>query len=183
MPAPGLPDGLAKAGRYQRDVYRDRFGLPPRIGEVPRHGRRGKAWPRWIWDCGVMIGEGLDRGLPAGPVLLPRKTGRKSVWHDLHSHHMPVLRRRAVASSRCPDGRGGATIAGDHRHPANHGRLCSKGAALGQTLSLEGPAAASEIDGRRASLAARSIRWLRGSATSSPATDRTPSPSTSRASC
>jgi assimilatory nitrate reductase catalytic subunit len=36
-----------------------------------------------------------------------------------------------------PDGRGGATIAGDGEHPANFGRLCSKGAALGETLGLE----------------------------------------------
>ncbi len=31
----------------------------------------------------------------------------------------------------------GATIAGDPRHPANFGRLCSKGTALGETLSLD----------------------------------------------
>jgi len=37
-----------------------------------------------------------------------------------------------------PDGRGGAAIAGDPAHPANFGRLCSKGAALGETLGLEG---------------------------------------------
>ena len=36
-----------------------------------------------------------------------------------------------------PDGHGGATIAGDPAHPANFGRLCSKGAALGETLGLE----------------------------------------------
>ena len=36
-----------------------------------------------------------------------------------------------------PDGRGGATIAGDPEHPANFGRLCSKGSALGETLGLE----------------------------------------------
>ncbi len=35
-----------------------------------------------------------------------------------------------------PDGQGGATIAGDPFHPANHGKLCSKGAALGETLGL-----------------------------------------------
>jgi assimilatory nitrate reductase catalytic subunit len=35
-----------------------------------------------------------------------------------------------------PDGQGGATIAGDSEHPANFGRLCSKGAALGETLGL-----------------------------------------------
>ena len=35
-----------------------------------------------------------------------------------------------------PDGRGGAMIAGDPEHPANFGRLCSKGSALGETLAL-----------------------------------------------
>src|SRR5450755_4038703 len=37
-----------------------------------------------------------------------------------------------------PDGNGGAAIAGDPEHPANLGRLCSKGSALGETLGLEG---------------------------------------------
>ncbi|MBR1196685.1 molybdopterin-dependent oxidoreductase [Bradyrhizobium sp. AUGA SZCCT0240] len=36
-----------------------------------------------------------------------------------------------------PDGRGGASISGDPEHPANFGRLCSKGSALGETLGLE----------------------------------------------
>jgi assimilatory nitrate reductase catalytic subunit len=36
-----------------------------------------------------------------------------------------------------PDGKGGALIAGDPEHPANFGRLCSKGSALGETLGLE----------------------------------------------
>jgi assimilatory nitrate reductase catalytic subunit len=36
-----------------------------------------------------------------------------------------------------PDGNGGAAIAGDPEHPANLGRLCSKGSALGETLGLE----------------------------------------------
>jgi assimilatory nitrate reductase catalytic subunit len=35
-----------------------------------------------------------------------------------------------------PDGRGGADIAGDPAHPANLGRICSKGSALGETLGL-----------------------------------------------
>jgi assimilatory nitrate reductase catalytic subunit len=35
-----------------------------------------------------------------------------------------------------PDGLGGAAIAGDAEHPANRGRLCSKGSALGETLGL-----------------------------------------------
>ena len=36
-----------------------------------------------------------------------------------------------------PDGRGGVAIAGDGEHPANFGRLCSKGSALGETVGLE----------------------------------------------
>jgi len=35
-----------------------------------------------------------------------------------------------------PDGKGGASVAGDPEHPANFGRLCSKGSALGETLDL-----------------------------------------------
>jgi assimilatory nitrate reductase catalytic subunit len=36
-----------------------------------------------------------------------------------------------------PDGQGGAAISGDPEHPANFGRLCSKGSALGETLGLK----------------------------------------------
>ena len=36
-----------------------------------------------------------------------------------------------------PDGKGGAAVKGDPDHPANAGRLCSKGSALGETLALE----------------------------------------------
>jgi len=50
-----------------------------------------------------------------------------------------------------PDGRGGAEIAGDKDHPANRGRICSKGAALGETLSLEDRLLHPEIDGQRVS--------------------------------
>src|SRR5262249_38224514 len=32
----------------------------------------------------------------------------------------------------------GAVISGDPEHPANFGRLCSKGAALGETIGLDG---------------------------------------------
>ncbi len=49
-----------------------------------------------------------------------------------------------------PDGRGGAAIAGDPDHPANLGRLCSKGTALGETLSLEDRLLHPEVGGRRA---------------------------------
>src|ERR1700719_1621203 len=37
-----------------------------------------------------------------------------------------------------PDGHGGVAIAGDTAHPANFGRLCSKGSALGETVGLDG---------------------------------------------
>ena len=50
-----------------------------------------------------------------------------------------------------PTGERTATIAGDADHPANRGRLCSKGTHLGETLSLEGRLLYPEIDGRRAS--------------------------------
>ncbi|WP_315782673.1 MULTISPECIES: molybdopterin-dependent oxidoreductase [unclassified Bradyrhizobium] len=36
-----------------------------------------------------------------------------------------------------PDGNGGAAVSGDPVHPANLGRLCSKGSALGETLGLD----------------------------------------------
>ena len=37
-----------------------------------------------------------------------------------------------------PDGRGGAAISGDPEHPANFGRLCSKGSALGECAEHRG---------------------------------------------
>jgi assimilatory nitrate reductase catalytic subunit len=42
------------------------------------------------------------------------------------------------------------SIKGDPDHPANFGRLCSKGSALGETLGLEGRLLAPQIDGRDA---------------------------------
>ncbi|WP_426956639.1 molybdopterin-dependent oxidoreductase [Muricoccus radiodurans] len=46
-----------------------------------------------------------------------------------------------------PDGR----VAGDPEHPANRGRLCSKGTALGETLNLPGRLLYPEVRGKRAS--------------------------------
>ena len=45
-------------------------------------------------------------------------------------------------------GDGRVEVAGDPAHPANHGRLCSKGAALAETLALEGRLLHPMIDGR-----------------------------------
>lgn len=46
-----------------------------------------------------------------------------------------------------PDGNGGITVKGDPDHPANRGRLCVKGAALGETLATEGRLTQPQIDG------------------------------------
>lgn len=54
-----------------------------------------------------------------------------------------------VLASRKPDG--AVTIAGDPDHPANFGRLCSKGSALGETVGLEDRLLYPEIGERRAS--------------------------------
>ncbi len=45
----------------------------------------------------------------------------------------------------------GAAVRGDPTHPANLGRLCSKGAALGETTGLEGRLLHPMVNGRRAS--------------------------------
>jgi assimilatory nitrate reductase catalytic subunit len=52
-----------------------------------------------------------------------------------------------VLATPKPDGT--VDIAGDPDHPANFGRLCSKGAALGETLSLDGRQLFPEVAGRR----------------------------------
>jgi assimilatory nitrate reductase catalytic subunit len=48
-----------------------------------------------------------------------------------------------------PNGPEAADIRGDAEHPANRGRLCSKGSALGETLSLDTRLLHPEIGGRR----------------------------------
>ncbi|WP_375408486.1 molybdopterin-dependent oxidoreductase [uncultured Methylobacterium sp.] len=76
--------------------------------------------------------------------------------------HVPDPTTSATVRTTCPycgvgcgvlatlDGRGGAKIAGDPSHPANFGRLCSKGSALGETLSLDGRLLYPQVDGARA---------------------------------
>jgi assimilatory nitrate reductase catalytic subunit len=54
-----------------------------------------------------------------------------------------------VLATREPDG--SVTVRGDPDHPANFGRLCSKGTALGETLSLDDRLLYPEIGGARAS--------------------------------
>lgn len=50
-----------------------------------------------------------------------------------------------------PDGQGGLTVRGDPDHPANRGRLCVKGAALGETVATQGRLLTPRIDGIEAS--------------------------------
>ena len=50
-----------------------------------------------------------------------------------------------------PDGAGGLTVKGDPEHPANYGRLCSKGSALGETVGLSGRLKTPIVDGTEAS--------------------------------
>src|SRR6187549_3627901 len=54
-----------------------------------------------------------------------------------------------VLATPQPDG--SVTVAGDPDHPANFGRLCSKGSALGETLSLDGRLLYPEMNGERVS--------------------------------
>lgn len=49
-----------------------------------------------------------------------------------------------------PEPGGGIAVKGDPDHPANRGRLCSKGAALSETVGLDGRLLHPQIDGRRA---------------------------------
>lgn len=48
------------------------------------------------------------------------------------------------------DDAGNVSVRGDPDHPANHGRLCSKGSALAETIDLDGRLLHPEIGGRRA---------------------------------
>jgi assimilatory nitrate reductase catalytic subunit len=48
------------------------------------------------------------------------------------------------------DGKGGLEVKGDPEHPANYGRLCSKGSALGETVGLEDRLLEPQVDGKPA---------------------------------
>jgi len=50
-----------------------------------------------------------------------------------------------------PDGQGGVSVEGDPDHPANKGRLCSKGLALGETVGLSERLLAPRVNGAEAS--------------------------------
>ena len=109
-----------------RHLARDRRGASRRRGPRPhpRRPRRGRPHP-------------ARPGAPSG-------------------HDRPVRTTCPYCGVGCgilatPDGAGGVAIAGDPDHPANFGRLCSKGSALGQTVSLDGRLLTPRIHGRDAS--------------------------------
>src|SRR6266436_465816 len=74
-------------------------------------------------------------------------------WRQVDERREPVMNTLSphppAVRTTCPycgvgcgilaavDRQGDATISGDPAHPANFGRLCSKGSALGETLSLD----------------------------------------------
>ena len=49
------------------------------------------------------------------------------------------------------DSQGGCKVTGDAAHPASYGRLCVKGAALGETLTHQGRLLSPEVDGEKVS--------------------------------
>ncbi|MFV0408776.1 MAG: molybdopterin-dependent oxidoreductase [Paracoccus sp. (in: a-proteobacteria)] len=71
-------------------------------------------------------------------------------------HQMPAIRTTCpYCGTGCgvlvtPNGQGGLAIAGDPEHPANFGRLCVKGSALGETVGLKGRLLEPRIGGRPA---------------------------------
>ena len=95
----------------------------------------------------------------------------------------PIAASAAGVGATSSDGEA-VTVRGDPAHPANFGRLCSKGAALGETVGLEGRLLHPMIGGARGELG-RGARPRRApvQARPSPSTGRTRWPSTSPASC
>ncbi len=73
------------------------------------------------------------------------------------SHRLPLLRRRLRRAGAPGPARGGAITTGDPDHPANFGRLCSKGFALEETLGLDGRLLHPHAAARRRDATPRSI--------------------------
>ncbi len=129
--------------------------------------------------------------LPAGRLLMARRPPPSE------SPHLPGLEPgdRPAIRTTCPYCGVGCgvlatptapsppSIAGDPAHPANSGRLCVKGTALGETLSLTSRLLHPEMDGVRASGTRRWTGWPTRSATPSPSTGRTAWRCTCPASC
>ena len=182
-------DGSRLSKLYAEDLQHDgdHRGARSVVRRLREGARAGRALRRIRHPRGLRGADRQRRGLPRE--------------HGSEARRMNALVPAPAVRTTCPycgvgcgvlrdAGRaGGAAIAGDPEHPANFGRLCSKGAALGETLGLgtrllhpmlrqhDGTLARTDWDtaleqGRR-----------RTSSASSSATDRTRSRSISRASC
>jgi assimilatory nitrate reductase catalytic subunit len=104
--------------------------------------------------CGVLAGSSaVGQSQTAPPRLSPPPCGEgsgvgvvprgTSVRHPLDPPPRPC-------PTRGEGGGPGVDVQGDLAHPANAGRLCSKGTALGETLGIERRLLFPEINGRRA---------------------------------
>ncbi len=116
------------------DLARNRQGARRRRGRGPHdpgQGRRRAAFHR-----------ARRRGRPGG-VRHARRAGAAR-----REDHLPLLRGRLRRAGEVAAGRRRSSVRGDPDHPANFGRLCSKGSALAETLGLEGRLLHPEIDGR-----------------------------------
>src|SRR5271165_4555949 len=93
-----------------------------------------------------MSPRGVEVG-PQRPEVAPfgRRAGRSAARRSLSPSGSRTCRPCGVLARAKDDG--SAEIKGDPEHPANFGRLCSKGSALGETLSLDGRLLAPIVDG------------------------------------
>src|SRR5262245_3821827 len=99
-------------------------------------------------------GEGRGEGQPHTPTSEPVAAPHPNPLPASGERGPPIRTTCPFCGVGCgvlatPDGKGGAAIAGDPEHPANFGRLCSKGSALGETLGLETRLLHPIVDGRR----------------------------------
>src|SRR5471030_3391577 len=88
----------------------------------------------------------IDDGTPAGGDFVERTVPRNATQAIVIAHlriQQAAVQRYRLAERRAfyaqaPLVGGMVDIAGDIEHPANQWRLCVKGSALGETVSLEG---------------------------------------------
>jgi hypothetical protein len=139
---------LQSLSRRGVSTHRGSRSSTPRPAARRHHRRRSiRCSPAYAKDreAGERFGEFVIR---AGFVAEDLKWRRLSPEHGSQTRRMNALVPAPAVRTTCPycgvgcgvratpDGQGGAAIAGDGDHPANFGRLCSKGAALGETLGL-----------------------------------------------
>src|ERR1700726_3797908 len=141
---------LPKAGDCRRPRRRRRalrrYGRLVLVSRSHSFRRRDRFRPRGS-HFRSSIGQAAWRG------RRPRDETAERKWRQVDERREPVMNTLSphppTVRTTCPycgvgcgilaavDRQGDATISGDPAHPANFGRLCSKGSALGETLSLD----------------------------------------------